>query len=109
MRLALEQFFVHGERRRNDLALVEVPLRLGDGRASHGGAEAGVAGQPGHGVGEGRRIAGGTSRPVDPSSTTCRQPRMSVATTGSPMAAASMAERGKPSRYDASTYMSNAA
>ena len=38
----------------------------------------------------------GTSRPVRPWSTTWRQPRMSVATTGSPMAAASMAERGSP-------------
>lgn len=45
----------------------------------------------------------GTSTPVTPSSTTCRQPRMSVATMGSPLAAASMAERGNPSRCDART------
>ena len=39
--------------------------------------------------------------PVTPSSTTWRHPRMSVATTGRPIAAASIAERGNPSRYDA--------
>ena len=40
---------------------------LAIGRAAHGGAETGVAGQPGHGVGEGRRIARGhqqAGRPV---------------------------------------------
>ena len=49
------------------------------------------------------RSRAGTSRPVTPSSTTWRQPRMSVATTGTPIAAASIGERGKPSRCDAST------
>ena len=38
--------------------------------------------------------------------TTCRQPRMSVATIGTPIAAASIAERGKPSRCEARTKMS---
>ena len=43
------------------------------------------------------------SRPVTPSSTTWRQPRTSVATTGRPLAAASIAARGKPSRCDGRT------
>ena len=46
---------------------------------------------------------GGTNSPSTPSRTTSRQPRMSVSTSGSPIAAASIAERGSPSRQDAST------
>ena len=45
----------------------------------------------------------GTSSPVSPSRTTSRQPRIAVATHGTPMAAASMGDRGMPSRCDGST------
>ncbi len=50
-----------------------------------------------------------TRMPVDPSATTCRLPRMSVATTGRPIAVASIAERGMPSRQLAVTNRSAAA
>ena len=43
-----------------------------------------------------------------PSSPTSRHPRMSVSTMGTPQAAASMAAREKPSRYEASTKTSSA-
>ena len=51
----------------------------------------------------GRSRGAGRAVRICPWETTCRQPRMSVAITGRPLAAASMADRGKPSRYEGST------
>ena len=96
------------ERRLDDSPLVELDLRLRPTRHTHPLSSVAVLGEGGHRLRERAAVAGRHEQAGHTVVHDLAAPLMSVATIGRPMAAASIAARGKPSRRDARTNRSMA-